>query len=354
MTGRLKGLRQALKGHQVDAFLITRPENRAYMCGFTGSAGALIITSDKALLVTDFRYIEQATAQASEFEVIKQGAVLTDTLRQALEGAGVRRLAFEKEYVSYADYERYRDKLGVELVPVDGAVEKLRQVKDPEEVEAIRRAAAIGDKAFRHILDFLRPGLREDEVALELEFQMRKMDATGLAFDIIVASGPRSSLPHGRASERVIQQGDFVKMDFGCVVDGYCSDMTRTVVLGEPTEKQREIYDIVLEAQVTSLKAVRPGLTGREIDEVARKVIADRGYGDYFGHGLGHGVGRMVHEGPRVSVLGEDPLVPGNVVTIEPGVYLPGWGGVRIEDLVIVTETGADVLTGSPKELIIL
>jgi Xaa-Pro aminopeptidase len=324
------------------------------MSGFTGSAGALIITSSRALLVTDFRYIEQAAAQASEFEVIKQGAVLTDSLRQALEEVGVRRLAFEKEFVSYGDYERYRDKLGAELVPMDGAVEKLRLVKDSGEIEAIRRAAAIGDKAFRHILDFLRPGLREDEVSLELEFQMRRLGATGLAFDIIVASGPRSSLPHGRASERVIQPGDFVKMDFGCVVDGYCSDMTRTVVMGEPSEKQREIYDIVLEAQVTSLKAIRPGLTGREVDEVARKVIADRGYGDHFGHGLGHGVGRMVHEGPRLSVLGEDPLVPGNVVTIEPGIYLPGWGGVRIEDLVVVTEVGVDVLTGSPKDLIIL
>lgn len=354
MNKRLEGLRRALGEHQVDAFMITRPENRAYMSGFTGSAGWLIITADKAFLITDFRYFEQATAQAPDFEVIKQGTLVTDTLREVLERAGVQRLAFEKEYVTYADYERYRERLGVDLQPVDGAVEKLRLVKDSGEVDAIRQAAAIGDKAFRRILDFLRPGLREDEVALELEFQMRKAGATGLAFDIIVASGPRSSLPHGRASDRVIQEGDFVKMDFGCVFNGYCSDMTRTVVMGEPDEKQREIYDIVLEAQVAAVKAVRPGLTGKELDEVARKIIADHGYGDKFGHGLGHGVGRMVHEGPRVSSLGEDPLQPGNVITIEPGIYLPGWGGVRIEDLVVVTESGAEILTGSPKELIIL
>lgn len=355
MASRVERLRELFAPEGVEGLMVSKPENRAYLSGFTGSAGILLITERDAFLVTDFRYEEQAAAQAPDFKVVKHGAQMMESLKELLDSAGVRRIGFERDFVTFGTYEQYRDKLApVELVPVDGVTEKLRLKKDASEIETIRKAVAIGDEAFNHILKFIEPGQREEDIALELEFAMRKAGAQGRSFDIIVASGPRSSLPHGVASDRVVQDGEFIEMDFGCVYRGYCSDMTRTVVLGEPDEKQREIYEIVLEAQLAALDAARPGITGTELDAVARKIIADRGYGENFGHGLGHGVGRVIHEGPRVSLQGDQILEPGMVVTIEPGIYIPGWGGVRIEDMVVITETGREVLTGSPKELIVL
>jgi Xaa-Pro aminopeptidase len=266
---------------------------------------------------------------------------------------GIKRLGFEKDFVTVGNYQKLAEGLsGIELVGLDDTIIELRAVKDLEEIELLAQAEAIGDKAFAHILDFLRPGLTERQVAIELERHMQDLGASGTSFETIVASGPRSAMPHGVASERVIGKNEFVKLDFGCVYKGYCSDMTRTVVVGKADGKQREIYHIVLEAQMAALAGIKAGITGVEADALARDVIVAKGYGDNFGHGLGHGVGLAIHELPRASRLSDNVLQPNSIVTVEPGIYLPGWGGVRIEDMVVVQEDGVRNLTSSPKELI--
>jgi len=355
-VSRLEKVRAAMAEAQLDALLVGRPENRAYLSGFTGSAGLLLITQQDAYLITDFRYVEQASVEAPAFKVCRSDTTPAELVGKLCQDAGVRRLGFEGDFVTVDDFQTYRKALpDQELLSATGLVEKLRMIKDAEEQALMRRAAAITDEAFRHILGFIRPGVTERDVAMELEFTIRRLGAQGLAFETIVASGPRSSLPHGQPTDRVIEEGDLVTLDFGARYQDYCSDMTRTVMVGEPSAKQREIYEIVLEAQQRGVAACRPGITGKELDEVCRSYIREKGYGGHFGHGTGHGVGRFIHEGPRVSTRGEqDVLQPGMVVTIEPGIYLPGWGGVRIEDMVLVTETGCEVLSRSPKELIIL
>lgn len=335
--------------------LVTRPENRFYLTGFTGSSGYVLVTGEHARLLTDFRYTEQAALQAPEFETIRHASPWFQTFGEQVSALGLTRLAFESEHVSVADLESLRAAApGLELVGLRGAVEQLRLVKDEGEIEAMSRAVACSDAAFNKVLEsgVLRPGVREFEVAAELEHHMRLGGASRPAFDTIVASGPRSSLPHGRASDRKLEDGDLVTMDFGAVVDGYCSDITRTVVIGSAGPEQRRVYELVLRAQLTALEAVAPGADGRAVDEAARAIIRDEGFGDNFGHGLGHGVGIAVHEGPRLSPLSDSVLKPGMVSSVEPGVYLPGWGGVRIEDLVVVTASGCLVLTRSPKQLI--
>jgi Xaa-Pro aminopeptidase len=359
---RLDLLRRSLSGDiaaggtsQLDGLLVTRPENRFYITGFTGSSGYVLVTKAHARLLTDFRYTEQAAAQAPEFEIVRHASPWFLTFGEAVSSLGLSRLGFEAEHVSMADFESLRGAApGLELVGLKGSVEQLRTVKDEMEIDAISQAVACSDAAFAKLLDsgVLRPGVREFEVAAELEHYMRLGGASRAAFDTIVASGPRSSLPHGRASERKLEAGDLVTMDFGAVIDGYCSDITRTVMIGKADEQQRRVYDLVLRAQLASLEAIAPGAGGRAVDEVARAIIRDAGHGDHFGHGLGHGVGIAVHESPRLSPLSDSVLQPGMVSSVEPGVYVPGWGGVRIEDLVTVTETGCRVLTKSPKDLI--
>lgn len=345
-----------MKEGQLDALLISKPENRAYLSGFTGSDGWLLITQQDAYLITDFRYVEQAAAEAPAFKVRKPENTPYALLAELCRDAQVSRVGIEGDYVTLDDFGTYRQALAQqELVSVTGLVEALRMVKDADELATMRRSAEITDQAFQHVLGFIKPGVTEREVALELEFTMKRLGAEGLAFETIVASGERSSLPHGQPTDRVIRTGDLVTMDFGALYQGYCADMTRTVMVGEPSAKQREIYAIVLEAQKRGVAACRAGITGKELDEVCRGYIREKGYGDHFGHGTGHGVGRFIHEGPKVNVRGEqDLLQAGMVVTIEPGIYLPGWGGVRVEDMVLVTETGCEVLSKSPKELIIL
>jgi len=355
MRERVEKLRRRMEEKGIEALLVTKPENRAYLSGFDGSAGVLLITAAGASwLVTDFRYVEQATLQAPHMEVVRHGPQFHATLKELAEKAGLQKIFFEKDHLTYGLYENLKENLGVELVPQEGLVEGLRMVKDAGELALIKKAAAIADQAFTNILPLLRPGVSEKEIAVEFEYQMRKLGAQGNAFETIVASGPRSSLPHGHPTERRLQEGDFVTLDFGAKVDGYCSDCTRTVAIGTVDDKMREIYDLVLRAQKEALAAVRPGKKGKEIDAVARDIIAAAGHAEHFGHGLGHGVGRAVHEGPRLYPLGEELLEPGMVVTIEPGVYLPGWGGVRIEDLVVVTTDGSEIITGLSKELMIL
>lgn len=350
MQGRIKRLQNKLRGERIDALLIMRPENRLYLTGFTGTTGVAVVTFDEIFFLTDFRYTEQARDQCKHCRVVEIKRSANETLTEFLPRLGVKRLGCEGDFISYQQFNILREKLGtIELMPIYGMVEDLRQTKDGSEIDTVARAVELADNAFARILSFLRPGIAERDVALELEFFMRKNGAEKSAFEIIVASGKRGAMPHGVASEKRLQLGDMVTMDFGCVFNGYHSDITRTVVLGNPTRKQQEIYNIVLEAQLAGVKAVRAGVKACDVDRASRSIIQRYGYGDNFGHSTGHGLGLAIHENPRLAVNVDTVLVPGMVVTVEPGIYLPGWGGVRIEDSVVVEERGCRVLTRAPK-----
>jgi len=352
---RIEKFRKKLMQLGIDGFLVMHPKNRRYLSGFTGTSGTLLITQKQNILFTDFRYIEQANVQASDFQVIKHEFPLVKTINEVIQRLPLETLGFEADFVTYNQFQEFQKAFtGIKLSPQEGIVKKLRMIKDEDEIKCITKAAAIADAAFENILKVIKPGMKEIEVALELETFMRSQGASGTSFATIVASGKRSALPHGIASEKVIEKGDFVTMDFGCIYQGYCSDMTRTVVIGEPTEKQREIYKIVLEAQLLGLESVKAGLGAKEVDLVSRMYISQNGYGEYFGHGLGHGLGLEVHENPSLSPRDNTLLLENMAVTIEPGIYLPQWGGVRIEDLVIIKEMGHENLTRSPKNLIII
>ncbi len=346
--------RQYLAGSGMDALLVVKSENRRYMTGFTGSAGLALVTTQDALLAVDFRYYEQAPLEAPACEIVRGGPDPVGALADAVRPREVRRIGFEAEFVPYAQVERLREKFAPsEFVPLPD-VDRIRWVKDGDEIAALARAAEISDAAFEHILGLLRPGVVERAAAYELEAFMRRAGAERVPFDIVLASGPRSALPHGRATDRVLAAGDLVTLDFGAVVDGYGSDCTRTVVLGAPDARQREIYEVVLDAQLRAAAAIRAGASTKEVDAVARAAIAAAGFGDAFGHALGHGIGLDVHEGPPLGPRNDTTLEAGMVVTVEPGIYLPGWGGVRIEDDVAVTEDGCRILTHAPKDLIAL
>lgn len=267
---------------------------------------------------------------------------------------GIKKLGFEKDYVTYASYQTFNETIDAELIPVSGEIEKLRLIKDESEIKILKGAAKIADSAFSHILNFIQPGKTEIEVANELEFFMRKEGATSSSFDMIVASGVRGALPHGVASDKVIEKGELVTIDFGALYNGYVSDITRTVAIGQPSDKMKEVYDIVLEAQLRGMKGIKAGITGKQADALTRDYISEKGYGEYFGHSTGHGIGLEVHEGPGLSFKSDIVLEPGMVVTCEPGIYLPGIGGVRIEDDTIVTKEGNENLNTSTKELVIL
>lgn len=354
MQNRLNKLRDALANIGADALITERDVNRRYLSGFTGSTGWVIVTEKDAFLVTDFRYIDQAQEQCPDFTVVNNQRKAVEAIAQVLKQTGVKRLAFESSlsYGSYAEWSQAFD--GVELVPTSGLLEKLRMYKEASEVEIVRKAVKIADDAFQHILGYIKPGVSESDIALELEFFMRRQGASGIGFDIIVASGPRGALPHGRASEKLIQAGELVTLDFGAQFQGYNSDITRTVAVGEPSAKMKEIYDIVLKAQIAGVDALRPGITGKEADAVTRDIITAAGYGDAYGHSAGHGLGMDVHELPNLSTVSPFVLEPGMLVTMEPGIYVSGLGGVRIEDDVLITEEGHEVLTQSTKELLIL
>lgn len=354
MTNRVDALRAKLADQGLEAMLVASPYNRRYISGFTGSAGMVLITSQDAWLLTDFRYTVQAKEQVLGFAVEETSSPL-DTVRRLLTEKGIRSVAFEQAHVTYAEYVKWGQALGdIELTPADGIVESLRMIKDETELAVIRKAAKLADDTFAYILGLLKPGMTEKDIALEMEVYMRSHGATSSSFDTIVASGERSAMPHGVASDRVIRGDEFVKLDFGALLDGYCSDLTRTVVLGKPTQRHRDIYNIVLEAQLTALDGIRPGMTGKEADALARDVIARYGYGDCFGHSLGHGFGMEIHEAPGLSARSDTILIPGMTVTVEPGIYIPGFGGVRIEDDIVITDNGIKILTSSPKEFTIL
>lgn len=351
---RINKLRGLMKQKGLDGVLLIGDYNRNYMSGFTGDESFAVITLEKAIFITDSRFTEQAKQQVKDFEVQEYRKNIIDFLKELLLKLNVSKLGFEEDVMSYSDFTKYNEKLECELVPLDGMVESLRLIKDKNEIETIKGAASIADKSFEHMLGFIKPGMTEREIGLELEFCMKKSGAKDLSFPSIVASGIRSCLPHGQATEKVVENGDFLTLDFGCIYHDYCSDMTRTVAIGQPNDKMKEIYNVVLQAQLSALKAIKEGVTGAYVDKIGRDYIAEKGYGKYFGHGLGHGVGRYIHEAPRLSPMGNTVLKAGMIVTDEPGIYIPDFGGVRIEDLILVTKDGCEVLSNSPKELIVI
>ncbi|MFI3683411.1 Xaa-Pro peptidase family protein [Vagococcus fluvialis] len=354
MINRVNNLREQMKSEGISSFLITSPYNLRYLTGFTGTTGLALIGLEEAFFITDFRYTEQAAKQCVGFEIVKNVGPILEVVADLVESKNIENLGFEESFVPFKQYVELEGLLEVDLIPVSGMVEELREIKDEEEIAIVEKACEIADKAFSHILTYIKPGMTEIQVANELDFYMRSLGASSVSFETIVASGLRSAMPHGVASEKVIEQGDMITIDFGCYYNGYVSDMTRTISLGEPSDKLREIYNVVKEAQQKVLDVAKPGMTGVELDAVARDYIASKGYGEAFGHSTGHGIGLEIHEGPNVSKLAEKAFVPGNIITNEPGIYLPGIGGVRIEDDMLVTENGIKRLTHSEKELIIL
>ncbi|KKB37257.1 M24 family metallopeptidase [Bacillus thermotolerans] len=351
---KIDKLRSLMEKEGIDGLLVMSPYNRRYITNFTGTAGAALISSDQALFITDFRYVEQAGAQAKEFQVVEHKGPLYEEAAKQAEKLGIKRIGFEKAHTTFQSYETMNKAFSAELVPVSGLIEKLRLIKDDSEIKILKEAADIADAAFKHIIEFIRPGVTELEVSNELEFFMRKWGAASSSFDTIVASGKRSALPHGVASDKVIEAGDMVTLDYGAYYKGYVSDITRTVAVGEPPEQMKEIYQVVLDAQMKGMEEIKAGLTGKEADAITRDYIAEKGYGDYFGHSTGHGIGLEVHEGPTLSFRSDTVLEPGMIVTVEPGIYLPGVGGVRIEDDTLITKNGNETLTHSTKELLIL
>ncbi|MGE6369141.1 M24 family metallopeptidase [Planococcus kocurii] len=351
---KIQKLRTEMNSQNIEALLITSSFNLRYITGFTGTAGLAIVTQEKAVFITDFRYTEQANDQVEDFVVVQAEKNLTDEAFKTVKSLAIQTLAFEQDHMTYATAMQYKSKMDIELQPVSDLVEKIRMVKTPEEITILKAAAKIADDAFEHICGFIRPGLTELEVSNELEFFMRKQGATSSSFDIIVASGLRSALPHGVATDKIIEKGDMVTLDFGALYNGYISDITRTVAVGQPSEKMKEVYDVVLKAQELGVEKIGPGISGIEADAIARDYIKSKGYGDAFGHSTGHGIGLEVHEGPGLSFKSETILEPNMAVTVEPGIYLPGIGGVRIEDDILITESGNERLTNSTKELRIL
>ena len=355
MSDRLERVAGQLAERNLDAILISAPENRRYLSGFTGSSGHLLITPSRAMLFTDSRYSEQAANQAPGFQVIQvRGG--WGWLVEQLKETGVQRVGFESRHMTVANYEKVLDALKedgnlgkVSLVAAFGIAEEHRVVKDLEEMVLLQKAIDASDSAMEAVCPTIQEGMTEKEVAWRMEMAMREFGADGLSFDTIVAAGPNGSMAHHMPSDRPIQAGEPIVIDMGAIADGYCSDITRTVVVGEPDETFNKIYDIVLGAQLTAINTVKAGMSGEDCDGLSRTVIAEAGYGDNFGHSLGHGVGLEVHESPRVGPNSPETLEPNMVFTVEPGIYLTGWGGVRIEDIVVLGDDGAKVLSKASK-----
>jgi Xaa-Pro aminopeptidase len=364
---RIERLRAKLEEQSLEALFVSAPAedihhtigaNRRYLSGFTGSMGHLLITPDAAFIAVDFRYFEQAERESPEFALFQANGGMKAWFTKLVAEArlGGKRLGFESGGVTYGMYAALRDALAEapesnrpQLVPVEGLVESLRAVKEPEELEALQRAVDLGDAAFEDVAARMEPGWTEKQVAWEIEKFVHEHGAEGLSFPTIVAAGPWGAMPHAQPRDHVIQEGDGVVIDMGVNLDGYMSDLTRTVVAGRPDDKFKRIYDIVLAAQLTAEELVRTGMTGGDAHMLAHKVIDEAGYGDRFGHGLGHGVGLQVHESPRVGQTSSDVLEDGMVITVEPGIYLPGWGGIRIEDMGYLKDGRYVSFTKAPK-----
>src|SRR6266850_1695430 len=357
--GRQQRLQDSLATHRLDALLVTHPANLRYLCGFTGSSGALLLTGTKRAFITDGRYTEQARAEVGSAQIViaRQGPLAAAAWLSAQQKKGRRtpsKIGIESEHMTVAARSRLAGILpsSFRLREAPALVEQARMVKDEDEIACLRSAVMLAASLFDHALEIIRPGVRETEVAAEMEHAARKAGAEAMSFETIIASGERSSLPHGRASQAAIPCEAFVVCDFGVILSGYCSDMTRTVYVGRPAAEARGVYQAVKQAQLAAVDAVAPGISVGDVDRAARKSLQKSGLAKYFTHSTGHGVGLEIHEAPRVAAGQTEILQPGMVITIEPGVYLPGKWGVRIEDMVVVTERGCEVLTPTSKELV--
>ena len=341
---------------EVDGLLLTSRYSRHYGAEYDIAEGVAIVTKQGCRYFTDSRYIESAQNSLKDFEVLEVNRTIgySKRINDAIADFGVTTLGYEENYLTAAELMNYEKHLNAKLVPFNKPICSFRGVKEEWELKLMRKAQAITDKAFAEVVTRIKPGMTELELQAELIYCMYKNGGTGLAFDPIVVSGPNTSLPHGVAGERVIQAGDFVTMDFGASYQGYCSDMTRTVAVGYATDEMKRVYDTVLKAQTAAIAATKAGIPGQSVDAVARKVITDAGYGEYFGHGYGHSLGLEIHENPGVNAGNTEPLPVGAVCSAEPGIYLPGKFGVRIEDVTIIREDGCEDITGSPKNLMIL
>ena len=353
---RKKELQQLLLEAPYDALVLTSEISRRYAAGFHSTAGAVYLSARQAVFFTDFRYVEAARAAVTDFEVreIGGGKSYTAAINDLIEQDGVKKVALEDRTLTYAEYTAWASALHAAAVRMEDGVERLRICKEDDEVEKIVAAQRIAEQAFEEVLNDIRAGATEKEIAARLTYLMLHYGAENMSFDPIVVSGANSSKPHGVPTEKQIAAGDFVTMDFGCIVDGYCSDMTRTVAVGHVTDEMQTVYDTVLNAQLAGIARCKAGVTGRDVDAAARQVIADAGYGEAFGHGFGHGVGLEIHEAPTAGPSGAAPLPAGSIVTAEPGIYLPGRFGVRIEDMLYVIEDGCIDLTEAPKGLLVL
>ena len=351
----LKQIAAKLPEYGIDAMLLNSEPGEFYAVGFHGE-GNVVVTAEACYYFTDSRYIEAAHSlvTGAEIAMTDRNRNYRAMVQEIIEKHGIQKLGFEEEYLSVSAYHMWEAGLTAELVPAQKLVNSLRAAKDQEEIALMVKAQEITDRAFDEICKFIQPGMTEQEIAAKLQYDMLRFGAEKMSFDPIVVSGPNGSLPHGVPSSKQVQKGEFLTMDFGCKYGGYCSDMTRTVALGEPTEEMKKVYQIVLEAQLAGIAVTKAGVPGKSIDAAARKVIADAGYGDNFGHGYGHSLGIEIHESPNANTRDNTLLPVGAVVSAEPGIYLPGKFGVRIEDVTILREDGCEILTKSPKDLIIL
>ncbi|MCR1873154.1 aminopeptidase P family protein [Mammaliicoccus lentus] len=350
---KFTNLRKVMEQKGLDAIVVLSPYNRRYLSGFTGTSGSLLITQDTKQLITDFRYIQQANSQAEDFEIINQNGPMINKINELIQNGNYKNVGVEADLITYNEYQALNTD-EVQLSSIEGVIETIRMIKDDFEIKQIQKAADIVDETYEHILKWVKPGMTENEVNNEMEMFMRSKGATCSSFDTIVASGHRGALPHGVASNKVIEEGDMITLDFGALYEGYVSDITRTFAIGEPKEEMKKIYNIVLESQLAALEQIKPGMTGKEADSIARDIISSYGYGEQFGHSLGHGIGLEVHEGPALSQKSDIVLEENMCVTLEPGIYVEGLGGVRIEDDVLVTKNGLQRFTKSTKDLIIL
>jgi Xaa-Pro aminopeptidase len=354
---RIAKVREVLEKRKLGGLLVTDIINIGYLTGFTGSTAVALVTDDKAVVLVDPRYTIQASEEVKNFEVREYtGKSTTEAVAELVKELKIAKLGFEADEMTVERHRALKRELGtdVKLSPTTGIISTIRYVKDEGEIELTRKAVEIVDKTYDYILTFIKPGMKEIDVALEIDFYMRKLGASGPGFDTIVAAGPHAALPHAQPGDRLIKKGQFLKMDYGASYRQYNSDITRTVAIGSADEKMKKVYHTVLDAQLAAIAAIRPGKTGVEIDAVARDVITEAGYGDCFGHGLGHSIGRLVHDGPGFSKLSKVVLEPGMIFTVEPGIYIEGWGGVRIEDDIVVTDDGCEILNTASKELKII
>lgn len=353
----VKRIQEALRERKLDGVLITDEKNQRFALGFPFTDGAVLISGKEAWLITDSRYVEAAAAAVAGWaEVLVHDAKrsLVETVNQCVRKAGIKRLGLEEEKLSHAGYLRWQQELDCAVTPVQELFDTLRAVKCDWEIEHMRHAQQISERALMETMHLIKPGISERELAAELVYRMMKFGGEGVSFDPIVVAGAKTSMPHGVPGDELVVDGGFVTIDFGCLKEGYCSDMTRTFAVGKPTEEMVNVYNTVLEAQLAGIAAAKAGVTGRDIDKAARDVIAAAGHAEHFGHGFGHSLGLDIHENPSARPANDKPMPAGAVISAEPGIYIPGRFGVRIEDVLVLREGGCENITGFPKELIVL